>query len=138
MTASIDEQIAKAIEDGEFDNLPGYGERISMEKLASDENLAHRLLVDQGFALPWIETRKEIEQDWEAAKRKLSQRWGWLGREGNAVEDSPSWGDAVAEFLQETEKLNDRIDDYNLIVPLSQFQRRRYDPQAELERLKAS
>ena len=109
-----------------------------MEKLASDENLAHRLLVDQGFALPWIETRKEIDQDWETAKRRLSQRWDWLSREGNSAENSPSWADAVAEFLQETEKLNERIDDYNLIVPLPQFQRRRFDPQAELERLKTS
>ena len=135
MTSPIEKQIAKAIEDGEFDDLPGSGEPLSLEALARDENLAHRLLVDHGFALPWIERRKEIEREWTNACQRLTRRAEWLSREGKSLSSSVSWTHAVDEFRKEVLEINKRVDDYNLSVPLSQFQRRRFDAEAEIARL---
>lgn len=128
-------KIAKAIENGEFDNLPGMGKPLSFDDLARDENLAHRLLVDNGFSLPWIELKGQIDADSEKAIQRLSQRSAWLQGQGEALESSSRWAATVEEFRIEIQELNQRIDEYNLRVPLTQFQRRRLDANAELERL---
>ena len=132
---SVEHKIAEAIENGEFENLPGRGEPLSPDSLARDENLAYSLLVKNGFALPWIETRNRIDQDWAGSTKRLSQRLEWLESQGKPREGSPSWASAVKTFRQEIEELNHRMDVYNLGVPLSQFQRRRLDAEAEIERL---
>jgi len=135
MSISVERRIAEAIENGEFENLPGRGEPLSLGSLARDENLAHRLLVKNGFALPWIEIRNQMDEDWAGATKRLSQRRKWLESRAMTREGSPSWASAVQTFRQEIEELNQRMDDYNLRVPLSQFQRRRWDAEAEIERL---
>ena len=135
MGSLVEQKITAAIENGEFDDLPGQGEPLSLNALARDENLAHRLLVENGFALPWIEIRNQIDEDWAGASKRLSQRLEWLERRGKPLEDSPSWDSAVKVFRQEIQELNQRINDYNLSVPLAQFQRRRLEPESEIERL---
>ena len=137
MRSPAERKIAKAIENGEFDNLPGQGEPLTLDDLANDENLAHRLLVDNGFSLPWIELNRKIDEDSENAVLLLSQRSEWLQGQGEALESSSRWGRAVEEFRQEIQKLNQQIDVNNLRVQLAQFQRRRLDPDSELERLTA-
>ena len=132
---SVEQKIAEAIENGEFDDLPGQGEPLSLDALARDENLAHRLLVKNGFALPWIEIRIQMDEDWARATKRLSQRLEWIESRGKPGEGSPSWASAVKTFRQEIEELNQRMDDYNLSVPLALFQRRRLDAEAEIERV---
>ena len=135
MRSPVERKIAEAIENGEFDNLPGKGKPLTLDDLARDENLAHRLLVDNGFSLPWIELKGQIDADSEKAIRSLSQRMEWLQGQGEALESSRRWAVAVEEFRLAILELNQRIDEYNLRVPLAQFQRRRLDADAELERL---
>ena len=135
MASPVEKRIAEAIANGEFDDLSGSGEPLSLDALGRDENLAHRLLVDHGFALPWIETRKDIEKDWTAAHRRLSDRAEWLTREGRPLANSAAWSAAVESFRNDVQELNRRVDDYNLSVPLPQFQRRRYDAEVAIERL---
>lgn len=135
MSSSIERRIAQAIANGDFDDLPGRGEPLTLEALASDDILAHRLLIDNGFALPWIEIRKQIDEDWAAVTLRLSQQLVWHKRRGKISESSASWAGGVRTFRQNIEELNQRIDDHNLSVPLAQFQRRRLDADAELERL---
>ncbi len=135
MRSPAEQIIADAIENGEFDNLPGRGEPLTFDDLARDENLAHRLLVDNGFSLPWIELKMQIDEDWEEAARHLSQRLAWVESQGEVLESSARWADAVGEFRLAIQELNQRIDEYNLRVPLAQFQRRRLNADVELERL---
>jgi DnaJ family protein C protein 28 len=135
MRSPAERKIAEAIENGEFDNLPGKGRPLTLDDLARDENLAHRLLVDNGFPLPWIELKGQIDADLEKAVRRLSQRLEWLQGQGEAQESSRRWAVAVEEFRLAIQELNQRIDECNLRVPLAQFQRRRIDADAELERL---
>jgi len=134
MSSSVERRITEAIENGEFDDLLGRGEPLSLKALAQDENLAHRLLVDNGFALPWIETRNQMDEDWAGAVKRLSQRLEWL-RSRETSEGSASWARAMEVFGLEIQELNRRIDDYNLSVPLAQFQRLRLDADSEIQRL---
>ncbi len=135
MTSPAERKIAEAIKNGEFDNLRGMGEPLSLDDLARDENLAHRLLVDNGFSLPWIEIKLQIDEDLEEASRRLSQRLEWLQSQGEIPESSARWAAAIDKFRRMIHELNQNIDEYNLRVPRAQFQRRLFDTDAEIERL---
>ena len=77
----IDQIMNKAQADGLMDNLPGQGQPLNLEDdaLVPDEyRLGHRMLKASGFAPPWIEAQREIEQErarldsWlKDAKRRL-------------------------------------------------------------------
>ena len=135
MTSPVERKIAEAIKNGEFDNLSGRGKPLSLDDVARDENLAHRLLVDNGFSLPWIEIKLQIDEHFREASRRLSQRLEWLQSQGEISESSVRWAGAVEEFQKEIEEFDRSIDEYNLRVPLAQFQRRRFDTDAEPEQL---
>ncbi|HEX9369948.1 MAG TPA: DUF1992 domain-containing protein, partial [Roseiflexaceae bacterium] len=62
----IDQIIAKAQADGLMDNLPGQGQplKLDADDLVRDEDrLAFRMLKSSGFAPPWIEARREIDEE---------------------------------------------------------------------------
>jgi hypothetical protein len=77
----IDQIMNKAQADGLMDNLPGQGQPLQLDDdaLVPDEyRLGNRMLKSSGFAPPWIEAQREIEQErakldsWlKDAKRRL-------------------------------------------------------------------
>ena len=79
----IDQIMNKAQADGLMDNLPGQGQPLQLDDdaLVPDEyRLGNRMLKASGFAPPWIEAQREIEQErakldsWlKDAKRRLPQ-----------------------------------------------------------------
>ena len=81
---SVDQQIAEAMAQGKFDNLPGKGKPIDLDsyfKTPEHLRMAFHILKDAGFLPPEIELKKEIEslraerhatQD-DAERRRLDQ-----------------------------------------------------------------
>jgi len=77
----IDQIMNKAQADGLMDNLPGQGQPLQLDDdaMVPDEyRLGNRMLKSSGFAPPWIEAQREIEQErakldsWlKDAKRRL-------------------------------------------------------------------
>jgi DnaJ family protein C protein 28 len=137
---NIEEHIRKAIEEGRFDDLPGKGKPIRWDEnpfVEPDWQLAFRMLRDAGFALPWMEARKEIETQLEAARSALLRTWSWkqsataAGQPPAFVEDE--WQRAVSASGEQITEVNKRIFDYNLEVPLARFQRRPVDAEAEIQ-----
>jgi hypothetical protein len=58
-----EEKIRKAIENGEFDNLPGKGKPLDLEDdshLPQDIRLSYKILKNAGCLPPELELRKEI------------------------------------------------------------------------------
>ena len=126
---SPEEQIRKAIADGKFDDLPGKGKPLQLDDnpfADPDWALAYHVLQSSGYTLPWIETRKEIEADLEAARASLRRAWEWKQRA--LVESQPEdlveveWERALEAFCEHIESLNRRIAAYNLEVPNLRFQ----------------
>jgi DnaJ family protein C protein 28 len=126
---NIEEHIRRAMEAGQFDNLPGKGKPLKMDENAFEDpewHMANKILRDAGFSLPWIENRKEIEKDREAARADL--RRAWNRRHGNQAvrRSNPSmeaeWQRAKTAFQEKIADLNRRIFSYNLEVPSSRFQ----------------
>ena len=137
----VEKKIREAMEDGEFDNLPGKGQPVdTSENPFEDPDLrtVHRLLRNAGFAPAFIEERKDIDATLEKSRQTLKRAWEL--HEKSARSDSRSaeanWQRVVEEFHETVAELNERIRIYNLKVPAGAFQRRRIDARVEIERVR--
>ena len=137
----IDQKIREAMEQGEFDDLPGKGKPVdtSVNPFEDPElRLAHRMLRNAGFAPSWIEERKDIDAEFENARRQLSRVWtvlqNALGTE-NERSARTRWEKALTSFRAQACELNQRIVKWNLKVPAAGFQRSLIDIEKELSRV---
>lgn len=128
---NIEELLRKAMQDGKFDNLPGKGKPIHLEDANPHSDpgweLAYGILKEAGYSLPWIETRREIEADIEAARKDLRLAWE-VHRDAYAQSPSTNhitadWERSQQSFRDKLIAINKRIRDYNLDVPNARFQR---------------
>lgn len=124
-----EKKLREAIENGEFDDLPGKGEPIDLKENPFEDpdlRVVHRLLRDAGFAPAWIEERKDIDAEFEAARTKLSRAWALFGEGGKAPSDA-EWERILGEVREKAAELNKRISIYNLKAPAAAFHRKRID-----------
>ena len=111
----IDQIMNKAQADGLMDNLPGQGQPLNLEDdaLVPDEyRLGHRMLKASGFAPPWIEAQREVEQErarldtWlKDAKRRLPHL------------DAPARAALKVAYRRKLDDLQRLIMNYNLQAP---------------------
>lgn len=132
--ALVEQRIQEAMKNGVFDNLPGKGKPLDLNQnpyLDPGQALAFGLLQNNGFAPEWIERNKEIRQELAAARAEL--RSAWRQSQPDPAAD-PAWQSAVARFEAALPKLNRKINNFNLIVPLVSSQRPRLRLADELRR----
>jgi DnaJ homolog subfamily C member 28 len=137
----VEEQIRKAQERGDFDNLPGSGKPLNLDKNlhAGDNALAYSMLKQNGYAPPEIELAKEIRSESEKAEAKLAK----LRQKGNSLRarrvppfDSEKRAfnvaveKAAADYDQLLRGLNRKILNFNLMTPPSMHM-----PMFEVEKL---
>jgi DnaJ homolog subfamily C member 28 len=135
----IEDHIRKAIEAGQFSNLPGKG-----KPLLVDENpytdpewrLAYHLLKSNGFTLPWIEKRQAIFDAFEAARSTLARSWEWrktaLAENQLASQVEAEWQRAQTAFRKQILALNQEILAFNLEAPSPAFQLSPPNPDNEI------
>lgn len=130
----VEQKIQQAMAAGAFDNLPGKGKPLNLKKNPysdSANELAFDLLQNNQLAPEWIERDKEIRRELEAARATLQAAW-----QSHQLEPA-RWESALADFTQRLEKLNRKIDDFNLIAPVLSVQRARLRLENELRRLES-
>lgn len=118
LEAIAEQIIQEAIGAGFFDNLAGAGMPIEWKSnpFAPEEwRMAFEILEKNGYRLVWMDKRIEIEDQYTKAVHDLKN---------NLFVQNPN---SRAQFFQEVERINRAIIDYNLMVPLVQFQRSAYD-----------
>jgi DnaJ family protein C protein 28 len=137
----IDQKIREAMEQGEFDDLPGKGKPLDTSENPFEDpelRLAHRMLRNAGFAPSWIEERKDIDSEFEIARNQLSQVWtvlrNALGTD-NERGARARWEKALTSFREQAGELNRRIVAWNLKVPAAGFQRRLIDIEKEVSQV---
>src|ERR1700682_1825560 len=134
----IDQKIREAMEQGEFDDLTGKGEPIDTSENPFEDpemRLAHRVLRNAGFAPSWIEERKDIDSEFEVARKELSRVWMVLRNALGTKNESGArirWAKALSSFQEQAGELNRRIVTWNLKVPAAGFQRRLIDAEKEI------
>ncbi len=145
------EQIEKAMQEGEFDNLRGQGKPFNFddEKSVPEEwRLAYRIMKDNDIVPEWIGLQKEIEQDIQQARKKLNAAFQFYRAEekrlaaltGTGVviqqlEAKQGWRKAQSVFRQEIEIINQKLRNLNLKVPTSSLTRDLLDAEREIARL---
>jgi len=141
---NIDEQIRQAMQRGDFENLPGKGKPLDLTQFPYEDpgwRVAYRMLKENGYTLPWIETRRKIELDFEQATKSLGQNWEWR-KDATTRRSLPQaereWQHAIQRFRKQVTDLNKRIRDYNLEIPSNQFQRRIIDAEQEIQKITSS
>lgn len=140
----IDQKIREAMEQGEFDDLPGKGKPVdTSENPFEDPEMrpAHRVLRNAGFAPSWIEERKDIDSEFEIARKELSRVWmvrqNAMGTEHERAARA-RWEKALAAFRERAAELNRRIATWNLKVPAAGFQIRLIDAEKEINEVESS
>ena len=140
---SIDEQIKRAIAEGKFEQLPGKGKPLRLDENPYENpewRTAYHILRNSGFTLPWIESRREIEELLIDARNALLLTWELYKNPSNTpnFEESPyeaeeEWERALRMFEGRIETINQKIKTYNLEVPVSSFQILALDVERETE-----
>jgi DnaJ homolog subfamily C member 28 len=137
----IEQKIREAMDQGEFDDLSGKGEPIDLTENPFEDpdwRTAHRMLRNAGFAPAWIEERKDIETEIEAARTTLGRIW-MVWRNARHTEHSGSaevrWRKALEDFRIKSVELNRRIEIWNLKAPAVGVHRNRIDFDREIDRI---
>lgn len=124
----IDRQIRKAMEDGEFDNLPGEGKPLDLqenEHTPEEMRMAYKILRENEMAPDWILQGKDIDAKVEALLKRL-RRTAQAYRDAMAAPEATantrasaarSWQTAQAKLTAAAAQINREITVYNLKVP---------------------
>ena len=139
--SNIEEQIRRAMEEGKFADLPGMGKPLRLEEnpfVDPEWQLAYHMLRNSGFSLPWIERRRDIEAELEAARHALRRSFVWREAALSRQSASPvfveaEWRKACTAFKERIAAINDDIRSYNLEAPSEWFQLRIVSAEGELE-----
>ncbi|MCC7129877.1 MAG: hypothetical protein B6D39_12500 [Anaerolineae bacterium UTCFX2] len=138
----IEDLIRQAIEAGKFSDLSGKGKPLRLDDNPHSDpawRLAYHLLRENGFTLPWLERRREIEAECEQACQRLRFAWS---RHTQAAQNETApaaadaeWQQNAAQSREQFAQLNRRIFDYNLQAPAAQFQMIPLDFEREIQRI---
>jgi len=137
--------LAKAMEQGEFDNLEGAGKPLDLDENPFEPNelhMAHKILKDNGYAPHWIELNKEIN----ALRAKLNKDVEDFKKYTQIIFREKQSRGATHHFEQKKEnfyiqsrehleEISKKILDYNLHCPVSTLGRANLDIAAEMTRI---
>jgi DnaJ family protein C protein 28 len=122
-------KIREALEAGVFENLPDKGRPIRLDRNPFEDPTlwaAHHLLRVNGFAPPWVEEAREIEQEAGRLRANLADAFRQHAADHRARER------AVEQFREGGAELNRRILTYNLKSPAVRFHKRPMDLESEV------
>ncbi len=132
----VEQRIQQAMSEGAFDNLAGRGKPLDLKKnpyLDPAQGLAFDLLQNNQAAPEWIERDKEIRREWTAARQQLRRAWQAYQADAGYEAD---WAAALDHFKTRLHRINRKIDDFNLMVPILTCQRGRLRLDDELRWLR--
>ncbi len=140
--SAVEQIIRDAQEEGKFDNLPGEGKPLLLDEnmYAGDQELAYKLLKDNGYTLPWIADRNDMLERIKQFRDKIERQWQLHGLVlMGAAEQSQTpplrWYAIRSQWEAQIADLNGRIDDVNLSIPVEALRIYRLVMSVELLRL---
>ncbi|MEM7129796.1 MAG: DnaJ family domain-containing protein [Chloroflexota bacterium] len=118
----IGQRIAQAMNDGEFDNLPGKGKRqdLSTNPYAGDNHLAFDIMQNNDITPSWIRRRKEVNTKIDKLREGM-RSYRMQNSDDSEQADSTfarkiqSWKEAIAE-------INEEIQNVNIEQPISEME----------------
>ncbi|EGI60273.1 PREDICTED: dnaJ homolog subfamily C member 28 isoform X1 [Acromyrmex echinatior] len=123
----VEDLIQEAMNKGEFSDLPGMGKPLKATNARNPyvDFVTHKLnqiLIDNGFTPEWIQLSKEIREETEELKKKLLETRNDISELPLIPKDELIWNNKLEKFKTTTRQINNKIDKYNLLVPILQKQ----------------
>ena len=112
----IDIAIRKAMEAGEFDNLPGQGQPLDLNTnphVPPEMQLAYKIMKQNGIAPDWIVQSKTLTAKLESWETRLKAAHKTYVKTNNVV----TWLTAKDKLGEDAEKLNKELVAFNLKLP---------------------
>lgn len=115
----VEDLIQEAMSKGDFQNLSGVGKPLNSHQndnpyVDFSTHKMNKILIENGFTPEWITMGKEIRDDINELKFSLREERSYL----ELPKHEHKWTEVV-ENLQETEnRINKKIDNFNLVVPI--------------------
>lgn len=133
----VEDLIQESMARGDFDNLSGKGKPLQKFSGCSyidpmTHNL-NRILIDNGYQPEWILMQKEIKGTIDQLRESIVVSRKKLGNPMTPTEQK-QWNQVCEQFQEDIRKLNKRVNDFNLIVPLLTRQKVHFDAQKEIAR----
>ncbi|XP_053987694.1 dnaJ homolog subfamily C member 28 [Hylaeus volcanicus] len=128
MDRLVEDLIQEAMNKGEFKNLPGMGKPLKENTITRNPYVdfvtykLNEVLIENGFTPEWIQLSKEIREETENLRKQLKQARNEVGPLPLSCADEASWKNIVQDFRSTTKRVNNKIDKYNLLVPILQKQ----------------
>jgi DnaJ family protein C protein 28 len=141
----IEELIQEGRERGLFDDLPGKGKPLDLQKnpYEKDMELANKLLKDNDLPPAWILQRNNILADISQLRSDIRRQWAWYEREFAAASAAGkgrltiSWDDYCLKWVETVADLNKRIESFNLKRPLDNLEILKLNLEKELAQANA-
>lgn len=140
----IDEMIQESMQSGQFDNLPGKGKPLNLQKnpYAADMELANELLKENNLPPLWIMQRNEILAQIAKLRAEIERQWAWHSREFRVATTNKGqltirWDDHCLKWIGEIGELNKGIDAFNLKRPFDNIEIFKLTIESELKRVDA-
>ena len=141
----VSQAIEEAMREGAFDNLPGKGKPLNLNENPNeppDMAMANKILKNNEATPPWIGDRKKLLEEIESLRGEMAQRWGrmrddWSDPNADRARLSRRWADQIATWTGQIDRLNNRIRDLNLILPIWRMELLRIHLADELARIGA-
>ena len=114
----IEDQIQRAQQNGQFDNLRGQGKPFTH----LDTDALEQLIKEQGFRPHFVELEAEIRAKTEIARQAVRRTYEWVmqARGGGGVDRHyarDEWRKALHVFDQRLAEINKLIQTFNLELP---------------------
>ncbi|NXH60959.1 DJC28 protein, partial [Rhabdornis inornatus] len=117
----VEDLIQESMAKGDFDNLSGKGK--PLQKFSDSPHIdpmthnLNRILIDNGYQPEWILLQKEIRETIERLRKSVVAARRKLG-EPMTLSEQKQWARVCEQFAEDIRKLNKRVDDFNLVVPI--------------------
>ncbi|XP_078618946.1 dnaJ homolog subfamily C member 28-like [Branchiostoma floridae x Branchiostoma japonicum] len=137
----VEDMIAESMANGEFDNLPGKGKPLNLQKSEynpyqdTTTHLINKILNDNGFKPQWVELEVEVRSRIKELRKKLDSKRGAFGPEPFSPQNQKKWNTYLDTFREDIAALNKRIDKYNMIVPIMAKQLGHIKPDREVAKV---
>ncbi|NWT07201.1 DJC28 protein, partial [Mionectes macconnelli] len=133
----VEDLIQESMAKGDFDNLRGKGK--PLQKFSDCPHIdpmthnLNRILIDNGYQPEWILLQKEIRETIEGLRKSAVAARRKLGEPMTPLEQK-QWSRICEQFMEDIRKLNKRVDNFNLVVPILSRQMVHFSPEKEIGR----
>ncbi|NXS71041.1 DJC28 protein, partial [Pandion haliaetus] len=137
----VEDLIQESMAKGDFDNLSGKGK--PLQKFSDCPHIdpmthnLNRILIDNGYQPEWIQMQKEIRETIEWLRKNIVASRSKLGGPMTPYRQK-QWNHICEQFIEDIRKLNKRIDNFNLVVPILSRQMVHFSADKEIVRAQKS